>query len=751
MRRVCRAGGVDAGSRARPGTVACVRPAVLPAVAALVALLAAPSPAVPAVPGCAPLTPRQRVAQTVGAPLPGPEADAASRALVAEHAGTVVLLGRSIATAEQVRGLIAALRAEAPARLLVAVDEEGGRVARFGRAGLAPHLPSARQQAATRSPEQVRALAAQLAAALRGLGVDWNLAPVLDVTDAAAGSVIGDRSYSPDPGVAGSYAAAFAAGLHDGGLLTAGKHAPGHGRTAVDSHLHRPVVDAAVADLARHDLAAYTAALPHLDALMLAHLLVPALDPERPTSLSPAAVRLVRDTLGFDGALVTDDLSMRAITVDTTQPDAALAAVAAGADLALVGDAVAAAAATDRITAAVAAGDLPRTRVQEAVRRVLALKGYAPAEATCLLGLPPVAAAAAVVDGDGVVHAVRDGIRHRVPDPETVAALGLDPERYDDAEVAGLPAGDPVPTARRFAAEAIAAPGADPAAVALARAALDHPAGAAARVVVARADDHADALAGATLAGPDAPLLLAHPDGRHAAAVAAAAQRALAPGGTIYLLGGQAALGPEAVGALHDHPAAVRLAGPDRYATAAAVAAEAATARGQPPLVLLARGDDWADAIAAAPLAARDGAVVLLTRPDDLPTATAAALPAGVEVVVLGGSDAVTPHVAAQAGAARRVAGETRAGTAAAVARLLWGREQGRPGDRFVVANDWGHVLAATPIAARLDAPALLTSADRLAPEARSYLTGLGYPAGATATLLTAGARPPDLLSAGIP
>ena len=324
--------------------------------------------------------------------LPGAGFDAATERLVGEDSGGVVLLARSIVSAEQVRTLLTQVRDAAPLPPIVAVDEEGGRVARFGRAGLAPDLPAARDLAATRTPEEVRALGKDLGAALASYGVTMDLAPVLDVTAAADDTVIGDRSYSNDPAMVGAYATAFADGLRAGGLLTTGKHWPGHGRTDVDSHVAGPVVDVPVADLMAFDAVPYHQAAPALDVVMVSHLRVPALDAELPASLSPAAIALLREQVGWRGAVATDDLAMRAITDTYSQPEAAERALAAGQDLLLTSDATAATAIVDRLADAVASGRVPQTRLHDALRRTLPLRGVADADVTCLLGLPPPAA-----------------------------------------------------------------------------------------------------------------------------------------------------------------------------------------------------------------------------------------------------------------------------------------------------------------------------------------------------------------------
>ena len=455
---------------------ATVRLVALAAVLLLMATVLTPAQAVPTRQACAPLTDGQLVAQVIGAPLRGPGVTAEATRLAAEHAGTVVLLGSAIETAEQVRGLVDALDAAAPAGLppLIAVDEEGGRVARFGRAGLATHLPSARQQAATMTPDQVEAAAAGLGAQLADLGVDWDLAPVLDLTDAPADTVIGDRSYSTDPGVAGTYAAAFAAGLGQAGLVTSGKHFPDHGMTTVDTHRAVAEVTVDATTLSAVHLQPYRVALPQLDSIMLSHLRVSSLDPDLPATLSAAAVDFLRAELGWHGPLVTDDLSMQALAAVADQPTAALMALDAGLDVLLVGDPQAAEAVHGRLLAALGSGELPRERLRQAVRQALTLKGITGPGASCLLGLPEVEEADAVQAPGGPVHVVLDGVRHEVPDPETLrSAVGSAPvTTYSAEEVGGLPAGAPLVSVRRFEAAVVSAPGTDPLDLAVARAGL---------------------------------------------------------------------------------------------------------------------------------------------------------------------------------------------------------------------------------------------------------------------------------------
>ena len=175
--------------------------------------------------------------------------------------------------------------------------------------------------------------------------------------------------------------------------------------------------------------------------------------------------------------------------------------------------------------------------------------------------------------------------------------------------------------------------------------------------------------------------------------------------------------------------------------------------------VLVARGDEWVDAIAVAPLAAARGWPVLLTTPEALPAVTAEALAQldAQEVVVVGGVAAVSPQVAEEAGATARWGGEGREATAVAVAREGWGRRGAGAADAFVIVagagDGWQHALAATPLAAAAQAPLLLAPPQgALGAATREYLDALGYPPGATATAYLAGlATPGDLFAVGRP
>lgn len=323
------------------------------------------------------LTQRERIAQlfTVGVS----SMDDARRA-VDQHAIGGIFLGSTVVDEVATGDGLAELHRDSTLPLLVAIDEEGGRVSRI--APYAGPLPSARVMAATMSPQEVRAAAHARGEFLRGMGVTVGFAPSVDVSDQPDSDVIGDRSFSPEPGQVSRYAAAFARGLLDAGITPVFKHFPGHGRSSGDSH-HEPVTVPPLDQLVAHDLRPFTdlVATPGA-AVMMGHQQVPGLtESDRPATLSPAAYRLLRDGHGygappFDGPVFTDDLSgMRAITDSHTVPQAVTAALIAGADSPLWITTAGVPQALDAAEQALASGALSRYELDRSLERMARLRG----------------------------------------------------------------------------------------------------------------------------------------------------------------------------------------------------------------------------------------------------------------------------------------------------------------------------------------------------------------------------------------
>lgn len=279
---------------------------------------------------------RDKLAQRLMVGVDGADPRATAENVHSTQVGAIFVGGNATAllTDQALRGVQAMARIP----LAVAVDDEGGRVQRIDT--LDGELPSARAMARSRTPEQVRELGEQRGREQLARGITMNLAPAVDVTGRS--SAIGDRSFADDPETVASYAAAFAEGQRDAGVYTVLKHFPGHGRADGDSHKGR-VTTPDLADMRSDDMRPYATLLgpggPLADGrtgVLVGHLDVPGLTTDLPSSLTPEVYALLRQEIGFDGLVVTDDLgAMDAITDEFTLPQAVERALEAGADMAL--------------------------------------------------------------------------------------------------------------------------------------------------------------------------------------------------------------------------------------------------------------------------------------------------------------------------------------------------------------------------------------------------------------------------------
>ncbi len=265
-----------------------------------------------------------------------------------------------------------------PLSLAVSVDEEGGRVERLS--SLIGSAPSARMLAQSESPQEVYQLALQRGQDMRRYGITIDFAPVVDVTDAPADTVIGDRSFSSNPTRVTQFASAYAKGLRDAGVLPVLKHFPGHGRASGDSHTGE-VVTPPLGDLKTLDLVPYRTLVDQAPVgVMIGHMQVPDLTAEEPASLSPQAVALLRKGSDygappFNGPVFTDDLStMKAITDRYDVPNAVLKALQAGADTALWVTDTEVSAVLDRLVTALAHNELSMKNIDASVRRMAEAK-----------------------------------------------------------------------------------------------------------------------------------------------------------------------------------------------------------------------------------------------------------------------------------------------------------------------------------------------------------------------------------------
>lgn len=350
------------------------------------------------------LTLPEKVGQLLMIGFPGEDLTAETRRLVDHcHPGGLILFGSNIRDRAQVRGLVARLAEAAGAASrpasdeagagrgggpgagpgigpLISVDQEGGVVARLTERHGVPVFPGNMAVAAARDSA---GLAYEVAFAtgrqLRDLGINMNLAPVLDVDTNPANPVIGVRAFSGDPAAVAALGRASIRGFHDAGVASVGKHFPGHGDTSVDSHAALPVVPHDRQRLDRVELVPFREAVAEgVDAVMTAHVAVPALGsrPSTPATLSePVLTGLLRNEMGFSGVIMTDAIEMKALGGRHSTAEKVERAIGAGADMILVGQRPdIAREAYDAALAAVRAGRITTDRLDESVRRILGLK-----------------------------------------------------------------------------------------------------------------------------------------------------------------------------------------------------------------------------------------------------------------------------------------------------------------------------------------------------------------------------------------
>ena len=319
---------------------------------------------------------REMVGQVFVVSVGGTEPDYYIEKMVRErNIGGVILFGYNMESEDQVRRLTTSLqrlsmRTDPAVPLFVAVDQEGGDVA--SAPWVSPQPPAA-EVGRRGDPSEARAVSERIGTELLRAGVNTNFAPVVDT---GFGAAIGNRSYGEDPDLVSRMGAASIEGFEAAGISSAAKHFPNHGPAAVDSHEGLPVVDHDAKTIESFDLPPFRAAVEAGTPMVMAgHLLYPAVDAERPASLSAKWVEVLREDLGFDGVVVTDDLAMAGVSGGGTPERAAVEAVKAGADLLLVSSPPEQQAdAYDAVVAAVESGEITEERIRGSVERLLGVK-----------------------------------------------------------------------------------------------------------------------------------------------------------------------------------------------------------------------------------------------------------------------------------------------------------------------------------------------------------------------------------------
>jgi beta-N-acetylhexosaminidase len=293
--------------------------------------------------------------------------------------GGVIIFGRNVESPAQLMALTQGLQASVGTRdhlpLLIAVDQEGGRVARLRAPFTA--FPSAAKVGATGSELVAYEVGRSVASELRAVGINMDMAPVLDVLTNPANTVIGDRAFSAEPRCVADLGAAFMRGIHAAGVLAVGKHFPGHGDTWLDSHVALPVCERTVPQLKACELLPFQGAIAAgLEVIMTAHVIYQAWDPHHPATLSAAILGgILRGEMRFSGVIITDDLEMAAIVETAPWEQVPLRALLAGVDLLLIcHHRQRQEQAYECVLRAVQRGELPELLVDRAVARVQTLK-----------------------------------------------------------------------------------------------------------------------------------------------------------------------------------------------------------------------------------------------------------------------------------------------------------------------------------------------------------------------------------------
>ena len=331
--------------------------------------------------------------------------------ILENHVGGLILFASNVSDKAQVARLTADLQATArqgggPGLLISAMDQEGGVVARLTErdgvtvfpGNMALGAAAAGAAGKAKGEDLTHRAASVTGSELKALGLNLNLAPVLDVNNDPANPVIGVRSFGEDPDLVSRLGLAALKGYHEAGVAAAAKHFPGHGDTATDSHFDLPTVPWGIDRLNQIELPPFRKAVAAgVDAVLVAHVTFPAIEPRPgvPASLSGAVLGgLLRHDLGFEGVIITDAIEMKAVSDRYTTPQIVQMALGGGADVILVGqDPPRAKAAYQAILAAVNEGKLSRQDLDASVRRVLRLKAR--------LGLLPEVAGAGTTGAGG--------------------------------------------------------------------------------------------------------------------------------------------------------------------------------------------------------------------------------------------------------------------------------------------------------------------------------------------------------------
>ncbi|BBI34640.1 beta-N-acetylhexosaminidase [Cohnella abietis] len=325
------------------------------------------------------MTLEQKVGQMILAGIDGTTIDKNMKKMIDEqHVGGIIFYKNNFSglngSVQLVNELKAANKGN-PAPLFMSVDQEGGKVSRLPKDFVA--IPDAAKVGRTDNAELAKEMGELLAKELQLVGFNVNFAPVLDINSNPKNPVIGTRSFGNNASIVTKMGIAEMNGLRENGTIAVVKHFPGHGDTAVDSHLDLPIVQKTTAQLEKLEWIPFRAAIEDkADAVMVAHILFPLIDPDAPASLSKVIINdQLRGTLGYDGVVITDDMTMGAIIDNYGIEDAAILSVQAGSDIILIAHGYNNTKKVfNKLLQAVATGKIKEAKIDQSLRRILTLK-----------------------------------------------------------------------------------------------------------------------------------------------------------------------------------------------------------------------------------------------------------------------------------------------------------------------------------------------------------------------------------------
>jgi len=324
---------------------------------------------------------RQKIGQMIVAGFSGKQVtDDIKKHIVKNNIGNIILFAENLGDAEEIYKLTADLQniitnnTNIPP--IIATDQEGGMVTRIFNGGTI--FPGAMALSAVGDPENAYIQGKYMGEELSALGINCNLAPVLDINSNAKNPVIGVRSFGDTPHKVSLYANKFIKGLKESGIIATGKHFPGHGDTEVDSHFGLPCVEKGIDEMFEFELKPFISAIDNgIDAIMTSHVVFPAVDSRRiPSTISKKVLTdLLRNKLHFDGLIITDGMEMKAIADNFGIAKSAVCAINAGADLVCICHSIEEQEkAIYEITEAVNKGEILENRIDESVERILYYK-----------------------------------------------------------------------------------------------------------------------------------------------------------------------------------------------------------------------------------------------------------------------------------------------------------------------------------------------------------------------------------------